>query len=382
MSNVQQTQSDEKSSTIGVIDCDLHESYATDDELTEYLPKRYQSRGVVVPELLYRGEAYSSRGDSFRGHDTVTAGGYDSVDVYPGSSYEGVINHLDENGIGYGILTHQTDLTINGIPNRDYAFELARAVNNWVMDTWIPKDERLLASLLVAMEKPEKSAKMIREMGDHPRVAQVLIQGAAGRKPFGHEYYWPVYEAAEEMGLPIGVHLSSTGAGITNPITAAGHPNNAIEWGTVVPAVYMGFLASIVAEGVLAKFPDLQFGLTEGGYAWIPQFLWRMDNIWKAQRSQVPWLEKRPSEYIYDQVRFTTQPAHFPEDPRNLTKLLESFRAEELLMYSSDYPHHDTDDPDHALPPGLSEEAKQRIYYKNAQDFYGLPDDPAELTAE
>jgi len=58
---------------------------------------------------------------------------------------------------------------------------------------------------------------------------------------------------------------------------------------------------------------------------------------------------------------------------------MEAFDAEKLLMFSSDYPHHDTDDPEHALPPGLSEEARERIYYKNAQEFYDLPDDPADL---
>jgi predicted TIM-barrel fold metal-dependent hydrolase len=365
-------------SGLSLVDCDLHQSYATDDELVEYLPERYKSRGVVIPELLSRHESSSSRPDSFRGDESAT-GGYNSADVYAGSSKEGVKNHLDENGIDYAFLTHQTDLTINGIPNTDYAFELAKAVNKWVLEEWIPEDERFLGSLFVAMEEPEKSAEMIREMGDHPRFGQVLIQSVGGRNPFGQEYYWPVYEAAEEMGLPIGVHVSSTGTGTMYPATAAGHPRTSIEWSTVVPAVYMGLLASLVTEGVLEKYPDLGFNFIEGGYMWVPQLMWRMDNLWKAARSQVPWLEKRPSEYIYDQVRFTTQPAHFPEDPRRLTKLMEAFDAEKLLMFSSDYPHHDTDDPEHALPPGLSEEAQARIYYRNAQEFYDLPDDPADL---
>lgn len=372
-------QAERSESELTLVDCDLHQSYATDDELAAYLPERYQSRGVVLPELLYRHESSSSRPDSFRGDTGGSQGGYNSADVYPGSSKEGVINHLDENGIDYAFLTHQADLTINGIPNTDYAFELAKAVNEWVLEEWIPEDERFLGSLLVAMEEPEKSAEMIREMGSHPRFKQVLIQSVAGRSPFGQKHYWPVYEAAEEMGLQVGVHVSSTGTGTMHPPTAAGHPRTSIEWASVVPAAYMGLLASLVTEGVLEKYPDLGFNFIEGGYMWVPQLMWRMDNIWKSARSQVPWLEKRPSEYIYDQVRFTTQPAHFPEDPRRLTKLLEAFDAEKLLMFSSDYPHHDTDDPDHALPPGLSQSAEDRIFYRNAQEFYDLPADPADL---
>jgi predicted TIM-barrel fold metal-dependent hydrolase len=379
MAQASQRQSDGSESELTLVDCDIHQSYATDDELVPYLPERYQSRGVVIPELLYRHESGTSRPDSFRGISEAPEGGYNSADVYAGSSKEAVIDHLDEHGVDYAFLTHQTDLTINGIPNSDYAFELARAVNEWVADEWLPEDERFLGSILVAMEEPEKSAEMIREYGDHPQFKQVLIQSAAGRNPFGQEYYWPVYEAAEEMGLTMGVHLSSTGAGIMDPITAAGHPRTSLEWGALVPAVYMGLLASLISEGVMEKFPDLGFAFIECGYMWLPQFMWRMDAMWKARRSQVPWLEQRPSEYIYDQVRFTTQPAHMPDDPRNLTKLMETFGAEDLLMFSSDYPHHDTDDPDHALPPGLSESAQQKIYHRNAQELYGLPDDPSDL---
>lgn len=371
-----------ESDSLSLVDCDLHQSYANEDEIIKYLPDRYKSRGIVLPELLYRHESSTSvENRHYREDSDANSGWKEPTEERPaGSDYEAIRkNHLDKHDVSYALLTHQTDLTINGIPNRDYAFELARAVNEYTITEWLPRDDRFLASLLVSMENPKKSAEMIREMGEHPRVRQVLVQSAAGRNPFGQPYYWPVYKAAEELGLPIGVHLSSTGAGLMNPVTAAGHPNNSIEWGTLVPAVYQGLLASLISEGVFEKYPDLKVALIEGGYRWIPGFMWRMDGLWKARRSQVPWLEKRPSEYIYDNVRFTTQPAHMPEDPHNLTKLLDSFRAEELLMFSSDYPHWDADEPNHALPPGLSEEAEKRIYYKNAQELYDLPDDSSEV---
>jgi predicted TIM-barrel fold metal-dependent hydrolase len=362
-----------------LVDCDVHQGYGSEENIIKYLPDRYKDRGVHVPNLNYNNPAGIDKPSSFP--DADHAGDLDDIGrEYAASTYDIIREEvIEENDADYIILNSDTGLTINGIPNRDYAYELARAFNEWLIAEWLPGDDRILCSLFVAMESPEQSAAMIRKLGDHPQVRQVLIQGATGRKPFGHPYYWPVYEAAEEMGLPVGVHTSSAGSGVSNPVTGAGHPNNYFEWHTLYATNYMGLLASIISEGVFEEFPDLKLALIEGGYTWLPWFIWRIDNEWKALRSQAPWLDQPPSEYIYDHVRFTTQPSHMPDDPDDLKQLMEIIDAEKLLMFSSDYPHWDGDSPDHALPPSLSKEKKERIYYKNAQAFYNLPDDPSDL---
>jgi uncharacterized protein len=42
------------------------------------------------------------------------------------------------------------------------------------------------------------------------------------------------------------------------------------------------------------------------------------------------------------------------------------------IMYASDYPHWDFDDPIVALPPSLTEEQRAKVHYKNACALYGL----------
>lgn len=51
----------------------------------------------------------------------------------------------------------------------------------------------------MAPQDPLAAAKEIREKGSHPRIVEVLI-GRATRIPLGQSFYWPIYEAAEEMG--------------------------------------------------------------------------------------------------------------------------------------------------------------------------------------
>lgn len=350
-----------------LIDCDIHQRWKDEEEVIQYLPDRYKDRGLQSPAILYDNVAEFSRRDAI-----PDDGGKPGSDLGKMKSH-----HLNEYDVDYAILTGNSYLNLTALPNRDYAAELAVANNKWVIDRWLSEGGPFVGSLLAAPQKPDRMAEMIRNLGDHPRIVQIVMPYAS-QLPYGHEYYWPMYEAAEEMGLPIAMHPYTEGHGVTRPPTGAGHPDTYFEWHSLLGTYGMGQLVSLTAEGVFAKFPDLNWVFVEGGLSWVPHFLWRMDKNWKALRAQVPYLQKPPSEYIREQVRFTTQPIEEPDDPQDLIRILEMMHAEETVMFASDYPHWDTDSPMYALPP-LPDEMEERVFAKNAQELYGLPNDPTSL---
>ncbi len=128
-------------------------------------------------------------------------------------------------------------------------------------------------------------------------------------------------------------------------------------------------LTSLVLEGVFERLPALRMVMVEAGFAWAPSLAWRLDQHWAKLRAEVPHVTRPPSEYIRSQVWFTTQPVEEPE-PRN--RLLDTIDwiGWDRLLFATDYPHWDFDDPATALPLRLTEEQRRQVFADNARAVY------------
>ena len=100
-------------------------------------------------------------------------------------------------------------------------------------------------------------------------------------------------------------------------------------------------------------FPILRVVFIESGFGWLPSLSWRLDTHWKKLKSENPALKRLPSEYIREHIWVTTQPMEEPERPHQLLDILEWIGWDRVL-YSSDYPHWDFDDPSRCLPAGVT----------------------------
>lgn len=276
---------------------------------------------------------------------------------------------LDDNGIDRAVLIGGEVLGLGALPDPDAAAVIASAYNDWLAQTWLAADDRYRGTLVVGAQDPALAAREIRRAGRDERFVAVLLP--LTNILMGERHHYPIYEAAAELGLPVTVHPNS-GEGIyrTSPPMAGGTPTYYVEWHTGLSQVFQANVISLVCHGVFERFPDLKVVVTEGGIGWIPDVVWRLDKNVKGLRDEVPWIKRLPSEYIADHVRFTTQPLPEPKRRGHLHALLEAAQAERTLMFSSDYPHWDFDDPRHvltALPPATRERVKAR----NAIETYG-----------
>jgi predicted TIM-barrel fold metal-dependent hydrolase len=99
--------------------------------------------------------------------------------------------------------------------------------------------------------------------------------------------------------------------------------------------------------------------------------MWRFDQQYLEFRSEVPWLKRKPADYIRDNFRFATQPVD-QLSTQHFLQLVDMMGSDRLLMYSSDYPHFDFDSPVRVLPAGVPDDLRERILWRNAAETYGL----------
>jgi predicted TIM-barrel fold metal-dependent hydrolase len=139
------------------------------------------------------------------------------------------------------------------------------------------------------------------------------------------------------------------------------------------PLYLMTHLTNWVINGIPERFPGLKVMWIEGGLAWIPFLMQRLDNEYSMRSSEAPLLRRRPSEYMREMF-YTSQPMERPDNLAVLEATFSMIDAPNQLMYSSDYPHWDFDLPSTIYDlPFLSEEGKQAILGGNACRLFGLP---------
>ena len=96
-----------------------------------------------------------------------------------------------------------------------------------------------------------------------------------------------------------------------------------------------------------------------------------MDREWERNRKETPHLRQRPSEYLRQHFWFCTQPMEEPEDPAHINEIFE-WIGWDRMMYSSDYPHWDYDDPRVALNFKMTPAQRAGILRENARALYRL----------
>jgi hypothetical protein len=227
------------------------------------------------------------------------------------------------------------------------AFAFTRALNDWVAKEWLDRDPRLRASIVVPLQNTEYAVDEIERCAKDRRFVQILVL-AMQETPLGRRHFWPIYAAAERHGLPLGIHAGST---YRHSITSLGWPSYYIEDYASHTQAFQSQVASLVCEGVFAKFPGLKVVLLESGVTWLPAFLWRFSKFWRGVRAEVPWVKQSPAEIIRANIRVTTQPFDAP-DEAVVSRIVEEIDCDDMFLFSSDYPHWQFEG-DAITPPGL-----------------------------
>lgn len=342
----------------GAIDCDVHANVPSIRSLLPYLDDYWSDMVDVRGIEGFESRAYpasvasSARPDWRRGR------------LKASESVEDVQRDLlDRWQLGGAVLN--CTYGVQQINDERLAAAMCAAVNDWLAEEWLDQDKRLSASIVVPAQNPQLAVAEIERLASDKRFVQVLLP-AMHDMPYGRRYWWPIYEAACRHHMPIGLHL---GSAYRQAITAVGWPTYHVEDYVDQTQGMQAQVASLISHGVFVEYPDLKLVLIESGVTWLPAFLWRYSKFWRGVRIEVPWVDRSPIDIARDHVRLTLQPFDGPPDASEVGKLIEHLGSDEMMLFSTDYPHWHFDG-DEVLPEGLPASTLDGMLRANALATY------------
>lgn len=353
---------------VKIIDCDVHLVPQSKEDMLSRMPEPWRSKlGSRRANNSSGKEGYAAYGAARR-LDSFPANG-----LPPGSDPEMVYQQLfDDAGVDLGIIVPEMrytgDPAINGA--------LATAFNHWVAETWLDRwnlDGRFYGTIAVSLDDPAGAVREIEAWAGHPWFKQILISNYSDR-PLGFPQYEPIWEAAARHKLPVAMHNSAYAGGMIG-LSAVGRMQHWVDFHAIAfPLMYSAHLVSWISNGVFDRNPDMRVVFIEGGYLWHRPVVSRLARQWELLNRELEVARRDPFDYVREHVRFTTQPIEEHENaPTDVARLMELAEADRTLLLSSDYPHHDYDEPRLSLPRGVSKETRRRVLCENARELYDFP---------
>jgi uncharacterized protein len=344
-----------------LIDCDVHNVVGGIETLEPYLDDHWRE---VIATSQFAGPTDQAHPPNLA---TSVREDLQVNGAQPGRTLESLrAELLDPLGIEVAILS--CDYGVESVRNPDAAAALARAANDWQIERWLEPEQRLRAAIVVASQQPSIAAAEIERLAGHGQFVAVYLP-VRSAVPYGNRIWWPLLDAATAHGLVVELHFGGSSG---FPPTASGWPTSWLEEYVDMASAFQSQLTSLIAEGTFDRFPGLRVSLVESGFAWLPAFLWRFDKGWRGLRREVPWTRRLPSEYTREHVRVALQPVDGPPEPRELMRVIDQLGSDELLMFSSDYPHRHGVENLEAVPTGLPDDLADRLLADNARHHYRL----------
>jgi predicted TIM-barrel fold metal-dependent hydrolase len=302
---------------------------------------------------------------------------------------------MDEDRIDVSVLYPTLLLGIQSHRDVEFAVVQCRAYNDWLSDHVADSGGRLYGVAVLPQQDIEAAAAEIRRVRRLPGIVGVFLRPnpTADWRPFNDPVYDPIWRAASETGLPVGLHpflaadLPGACVGLrinmlrtsASPLptdagtTDVGIDNIYFTQAIANPFDMMSSMAFLLAGGVCERFPDLKLVFLEANGGWLVPWLERLDHHARIFSWDVPWLRTSPSEYFRRQCWIS-----FDADESTLVFHATSpLCGADRIVWASDYPHPDAKFPGttaelaETIAP-LDEAARRRIAGENALELYGI----------
>jgi len=267
------------------------------------------------------------------------------------------LQHMDELDIDVQVL-YPTIFLRPFTRRPDVELAVTRSYNRWLIDIWKKAPERLrwVAVLpLLSMDKAIEEARFAKENG----ACGIFMRGLEGDKRISDSHFFPIYEEAGRLDLPICVH-SAIGSFVVHEYFLDECGFNKFKLAVV------GSFHSLIFNRIPEKFPNTRWAFIEVSSQWVPYAIHDF-----ARRFERSGVKVDKSEVLRKNKIWVTC-----QTDDDLPYVLK-YAGDDMLVIGTDYGHNDTSSEilalrklkeDGSVPPHVV----NKILDNNARALYGL----------
>ena len=284
------------------------------------------------------------------------------------------VKDLDADGVDVSIIYPTEGIFLYALTDTELVSAVFRTYNDWIAEFCKPFPNRLKGIAMINLDDIQEG---VREM---ERCAKMGLGGAMisvyppEERSYDSLEYDPVWAAAQDMGIPLGLHIGTNRPG-------QGQESANLDVRSVKPAFVVNVdhwvrmsIAHMILSGVFERYPKLHVGSVEMEVSWATHFLDRLDYTYTQRVPGYYWHRFKddmlPSDYFHRNVFIS-----FQEDAQGVKD--RHIIGVDNLLWGADYPHFESTFPRsreilEEILADCTEEEKAKIVGGNAATIYHL----------
>ena len=211
--------------------------------------------------------------------------------------------------------------------------------NKWLADDWgFAHDGRIISAGYLSLADPQWALDQLDWMIDSgARLINMrpssVTDGAGGRRSLGHPDHEPVWQKINDAGLTVAMHAGDAGYGFLTEYWGLDSEFEAFRYNPLrsllTHSPISDAIASLIAEGVLSRHPNIRICAIENGSEWVEPLVRKFRKTYGMQKHA---FAEDPIEVFRRQVWV----APYYED--DLLGLRDTIGADHII-FGSDFPH-------------------------------------------
>ena len=290
---------------------------------------------------------------------------------------EAHVKDMEADGVDAAVIYPTAGLLMFGVPDSELLSAIFRGYNDWLAEFCKPFPRQLKGIAMLNIDDVQAGVNELERCSKLGLAGAMITCYPPEGRPYESPEYEPLWAAAQDLGMPLGLHIGTNRPGPGQEFAAgigeltAAFVCNADHW------VRMS-LAQMIYSGVFERYPKLQVGSIEMELSWAPHFLDRLDYNFKQRARDLfkkgYWDrytgDMLPSDYFHRNVFLGFQEDALGVKERHIIGV-------DNLQWGSDYPHPESTFPRtrqilNEILADCTEAEKAKIAGGNAARIYHL----------